>query len=121
MAGSGACLYVAAAGTLWRGGVGGAGRRHAAFQKFNFGSNWMVEYGNPDREADFHTLIAYSPLHNVRSEVGYPPLLVLTADNDDRVAPTHAYKFVATIQEHAPAGETYLRVERRAGHGPVIR
>jgi prolyl oligopeptidase len=87
------------------------------FQKFNFGSNWMVEYGNPDREADFRTLIAYSPLHNVRSGVAYPPLLVLTADNDDRVAPAHAYKFVATMQEHAPAGETYLRIERRAGHG----
>jgi len=23
------------------------------FQNFNFGSNWMVEYGNPDREPDF--------------------------------------------------------------------
>jgi prolyl oligopeptidase len=87
------------------------------FQKFNFGSNWMVEYGDPDREADFRTLIAYSPLHNVRSGATYPPLLVLTADNDDRVAPAHSYKFVATMQERVPAGETYLRVERRAGHG----
>jgi len=26
------------------------------FQNFNFGSNWMVEYGNPDREHDFRTL-----------------------------------------------------------------
>ena len=87
------------------------------FQKFNFGSNWMVEYGNPNREPDFRTLIAYSPLHNVRSGVTYPPLLVLTADHDDRVAPAHAYKFVATMQDRSPASETYLRVERRAGHG----
>jgi prolyl oligopeptidase len=87
------------------------------FQKFNFGSNWMVEYGNPDRAADFRTLIGYSPLHNVRHGVTYPPLLMLTADNDDRVSPVHAYKFVATMQAQAPAGETYLRVERRAGHG----
>jgi prolyl oligopeptidase len=87
------------------------------FQKFNFGSNWMVEYGNPDREPDFHTLIGYSPLHNVRSGATYPPLLVLTADHDDRVAPAHSYKFVATMQDRAPASETYLRVERRAGHG----
>jgi prolyl oligopeptidase len=87
------------------------------FPKFNFGSNWMVEYGNPDREPDFRTLIAYSPLHNVRAGVSYPPLLVLTADHDDRVAPAHAYKFVATMQDRAPSSETYLRVERRAGHG----
>jgi prolyl oligopeptidase len=87
------------------------------FRNFNFGSNWMVEYGNTDREPDFRTLLTYSPLHNVRSGVTYPPLLVLTADHDDRVAPAHAYKFVATMQDSAPAGETYLRVERRAGHG----
>ena len=87
------------------------------FQNFNFGSNWMVEYGNPDREPDFRTLIAYSPLHNVRGGVSYPPLLVLTADHDDRVAPAHAYKFVATMQNRSPTSETYLRVERRAGHG----
>ena len=87
------------------------------FGNFNLGSNWMVEYGNPDREPDFRTLIAYSPLHNVRSDVTYPPLLVLTADHDDRVAPAHAYKFVATMQDRSPASETYLRVERRAGHG----
>src|SRR5438034_383092 len=58
-----------------------------------------------------------SPPQNVRAGVSYPPLLVLTADNDDRVAPAHAYKFVATMQDRSPASETYLRVERRAGHG----
>jgi prolyl oligopeptidase len=87
------------------------------FQNFNFGSNWMVEYGNPDREPDFRTLLAYSPLHNVRAGVTYPPLLVLTADHDDRVSPAHAYKFVATMQDRSPGSETYLRVERQAGHG----
>jgi len=60
--------------------------------------------------------LAYSPLHNVRAGVTYPPLLVLTADHDDRVSPAHAYKFVATMQDRSPASETYLRVERQAGH-----
>jgi prolyl oligopeptidase len=49
--------------------------------------------------------------------VKYPPLLVLTADHDDRVTPAHSYKFVATMQSEAPESEVYLRVERRAGHG----
>ena len=47
----------------------------------------------------------------------YPPLLVLTADNDDRVVPAHAYKFVAALQREVPDAEVYLKVERRAGHG----
>jgi prolyl oligopeptidase len=62
-------------------------------------------------------LLAYSPLHNIRKGMKYPPLLVSTADNDDRVAPAHSYKFVATMQSETPDSEVYLRVERRAGHG----
>ena len=88
------------------------------FPKFTFGINWIPEYGNAEgNEADFKTLFAYSPLHNIRKDVKYPPLLVLTADNDDRVAPPHSYKFVATMQALSPESVVYLGVERRAGHG----
>jgi prolyl oligopeptidase len=88
------------------------------FPKFTFGVNWTPEYGNAEKnEADFKTLLAYSPLHNVRKGVSYPPLLVLTADNDDRVAPAHSYKFVATMRSECPDSPVYLRIERRAGHG----
>ena len=87
------------------------------FPKFTFGINWIPEYGNAEgNEADFKVLLAYSPLHNIRKEVKYPPLLVLTADNDDRVAPAHSYKFVATLQALSPESVVYLGVERRAGH-----
>jgi prolyl oligopeptidase len=88
------------------------------FPKFTFGVNWIPEYGDAEKsEADFKTLLAYSPLHNVRNGGKYPPLLVLTADHDDRVAPAHSYKFVATMQSSAPQSEVFLTVERRAGHG----
>lgn len=33
---------------------------------------------------------AYSPYHNIRSGTDYPPVLVTTADNDDRVVPVTA-------------------------------
>ena len=46
----------------------------------------------------------------------YPPLLVLTADSDDRVAPAHSYKFVANLQGMSPESTVYLGVEHRAGH-----
>ena len=88
------------------------------FAKFTFGVNWRPEYGDPEKnEADFKALLAYSPLHNVRKGASYPPLLVLTADHDDRVAPLHSYKFVATMQEQVPDSTLYLRIEQRAGHG----
>lgn len=87
------------------------------FTKFTFGINWVPEYGNPQgNEADFKALFAYSPLHNIHKDTKYPPLLVLTADHDDRVAPAHSYKFVATLQALCPESTVYLGIERRAGH-----
>jgi prolyl oligopeptidase len=87
------------------------------FKHFTFGSNWTSEYGDPANEADFKAMIAYSPVHNVRRGVKYPPLLILTADNDERVVPAHAYKIAAAIQREAPDAEVYMKVEQRAGHG----
>jgi prolyl oligopeptidase len=88
------------------------------FNKFTIGRYWIPEYGNPDDPEDFKYLFAYSPLHNVKSGVAYPPVLVTTADTDDRVVPMHAKKFVATLQHDDPAGNPILlRVQTKAGHG----
>jgi prolyl oligopeptidase len=87
------------------------------FKNFTFGISWIYEYGDPANEPDFKTLISYSPVHNVRRGVKYPPLLILTADNDERVVPAHAYKVAAAIQSEAPEAEVYVKVEKRAGHG----
>jgi prolyl oligopeptidase len=89
------------------------------YQKFTVGRYWIPEYGSAEANADqFKYLYAYSPLHNVKQGVDYPPILVTSADTDDRVAPAHAKKFVATLQTQA-AGENVilLRVETKAGHG----
>ena len=91
------------------------------FKQFTFGSNWTFEYGDPANEADFKTLFAYSPLHNVRRGVKYPPLLILTADNDDRVVPAHAYKIAAAIQSEAPESEIYVKVEKRPATASAMR
>jgi prolyl oligopeptidase len=88
------------------------------FQKYTVGAYWMSEYGNPDDPADFEVLRAYSPLHNVEPGRSYPPILITTADHDDRVLPAHAYKFAATLQDAATSKDSvYLRVGFRAGHG----
>jgi len=88
------------------------------FHKFTIGWAWVSDYGSPDEKADFKTLLAYSPLHNIREGVAYPPTMVMTGDHDDRVFPAHSFKFAAALQK-AQAGEApvVIRIETRAGHG----
>jgi prolyl oligopeptidase len=62
------------------------------------GALWTAEYGVATDADAFRWLLAYSPLHNVRSGICYPATLVTTADTDDRVVPSHSYKFAAALQ-----------------------
>ncbi|MBV8686916.1 MAG: S9 family peptidase [Alphaproteobacteria bacterium] len=88
------------------------------FNRFTAGRYWVDDYGYPDREADFRTLLAYSPYHNIRAGVHYPPTLATTADTDDRVVPGHSFKYTAALQNADPNGAPHLiRIETRAGHG----
>jgi len=88
------------------------------FHRFTIGWGWTSDYGSPDDPEQFRTLLAYSPLHNIRPGVRYPPTLVTTADHDDRVVPGHSFKFGAALQA-AQAGEApvIVRIETDAGHG----
>ncbi len=89
------------------------------FHKWSAGHFWTGEYGNAEvNPGHFQFMYAYSPLHNLKPGVGYPPTLITTADTDDRVVPAHARKFTAALQA-AQAGDApvLLRVESRAGHG----
>ena len=88
------------------------------FDRWTAGRYWVDDYGYPSKEADFKALRAYSPYHNIRSGVDYPPVLVTTADTDDRVVPGHSFKYTAALQA-ANAGDKphLIRIETRAGHG----
>jgi prolyl oligopeptidase len=89
------------------------------YHKFTVGRYWISEYGDAEHNADhFRFLYAYSPLHNVKEGIEYPPTLIMTADTDDRVVPAHAKKFTATLQTaHAGNNPILLRLEMKAGHG----
>ncbi len=89
------------------------------FQKFTVGRYWVSDYGNAEEsEKDFKFLYAYSPIENIKPGFKSPPILITSADTDDRVVPMHAKKFAATLQAN-DVGENpiLLRVETRAGHG----
>jgi prolyl oligopeptidase len=89
------------------------------YHRFTVGRYWTTDYGNADASLkDFRFMFAYSPLHNVRVGVVYPPTLITSADTDDRVVPAHAKKFAATLQSVAVGDNPLLlRVETKAGHG----
>ena len=88
------------------------------FHKFTIGWAWVSDYGSADDPAQFRTLLAYSPLHNLKKGTRYPATLITTGDHDDRVVPGHSFKFAAALQaaQGGPA-PTLIRIDTRAGHG----
>jgi len=92
------------------------------FHRFYIGRAWISEYGDPDNPQDRVFLEKYSPYHNIREGVKYPKILVYTGLHDDRVHPSHAFKFVAKLKK--VGAEAYLRTETYAGHAgapPEVR
>ena len=88
------------------------------FHKFTIGWAWESDYGSPDDKDGFENLLAYSPLHNIKKDECYPTTLITTAERDDRVVPSHSFKFAAKLQEYQGCkNPILLRTEGRAGHG----
>ena len=87
------------------------------FHKFTIGWAWQAEYGKPDDPEDFKNLLTYSPYHNLKPN-NYPATMVITSDHDDRVVPSHSYKFAAALQSAQNGfAPTLIRIESKAGHG----
>jgi prolyl oligopeptidase len=93
------------------------------FDRFGQGAGWIGDYGSPHDMETFRALLAYSPVHNVRAGVHYPPTLVITGDHDTRVFPMHSFKFAAALQAaQAGSAPILLDVESASGHagGPAL-
>jgi prolyl oligopeptidase len=88
------------------------------FQKFTVGWGWINDFGSSDSLRHFKNLFGYSPLHNIKSGINYPAIMVTTADHDDRVVPAHSFKYAATLQEkYKGINPVLLRVDSKSGHG----
>jgi prolyl oligopeptidase len=88
------------------------------YDQFTGGRLWTTEYGSASNPAQFPWLIKYSPLHNIKKGTCYPATLVTTADHDDRVVPSHSFKFTAALQDAQGCDKPVLiRVEVQGSHG----
>ncbi|KAL0949097.1 hypothetical protein HGRIS_009187 [Hohenbuehelia grisea] len=89
------------------------------FHLFTIGKAWTSDYGNPSDPHDFDFIHPISPLHNVPTDRTLPPLILLTADHDDRVVPLHSFKHAAQLQHSLPHNPhpLLIRIDTKAGHG----
>ena len=87
------------------------------YDRFTCGAAWTAEYGSAQNPDQFACLIRYSPLHNLKPGTRYPATLVITADHDDRVVPSHSFKFAAALQAAQGSDKPALiRVETKGSH-----
>jgi len=88
------------------------------FDQFTGGRYWTTEYGSAANPSQFPFLFKYSPLHNLKPGTCYPATLITTADHDDRVVPSHSFKFAAALQAAQGCDKPVLiRVEVQGSHG----
>jgi len=88
------------------------------YDKFTGGAAWAAEYGSATDSTAFKYLIKYSPLHNVKPGTCYPATLLSTADHDDRVVPSHTFKFTSALQAAQGCDKPILvRVQTQGSHG----
>jgi prolyl oligopeptidase len=87
------------------------------FPVLGAGASWTAEFGNPDEPADWEFIKQYAPYQNISAERHYPPVLITTSTNDDRVHPGHARKMAAALEA---AGHPVLYYENtEGGHAGV--
>jgi prolyl oligopeptidase len=79
------------------------------------GASWMGEYGNPDDPKEWEFIKTFSPYHNLKEGVRYPPTLFMTSTRDDRVHPGHARKMMARMMDDEQDVLYYENIE--GGHG----
>ncbi|HET6345120.1 MAG TPA: prolyl oligopeptidase family serine peptidase, partial [Myxococcota bacterium] len=85
------------------------------YSKLLAGASWIGEYGDPDKPEEWAYIQTFSPYHNLREGVAYPPVLFTTSTRDDRVHPGHARKMMERMRGLGCDVSYYENIE--GGHG----
>src|ERR1700733_8933910 len=90
------------------------------YHLFDFAAGWADEYGSPENQEDFESLLAYSPYHRIDDGTNYPAVMVISGDADTRCNPMHARKMAARLQAATRSAHPALLDYKPAwGHTPV--
>lgn len=85
------------------------------YTEFGAGPSWIAEYGDPKDHKMRKYLQKYSPVENIYKNKKYPPILITSAANDQRVHPWHA-RILQYLLEKAQHKSLYIE-SNDAGHG----
>jgi prolyl oligopeptidase len=89
----------------------------AALRDPNGPVNWP-EFGDPNTEAGFKSLVGMSAYHKVRDDTKLPAVMLTHGYNDPRVAVWHSAKMGARLQRASSSGKPILlNIDYAAGHG----
>jgi prolyl oligopeptidase len=87
------------------------------YDKFLVAGFWVPEYGSANDAEQFKWIYAYSPYQHVTKGTKYPATLFVTGDADTRVAPLHARKMAALMQNSTGSTNPVLiRYHTSGGH-----
>lgn len=78
------------------------------------GTAWTGEYGNPHDPTSRKAMLPVSPYHQIANSQRYPPVLLWSSADDDRVSPTHSRRAAARLDQ-VGADVLYLETAR-GGH-----
>ncbi|HMB89697.1 MAG TPA: prolyl oligopeptidase family serine peptidase [Rhodothermales bacterium] len=85
--------------------------------EFGSARSWIPEFGTPEQADDFAALMAYSPYHNLKPDICYPPTWVQVGEKDETTTPMHGYKYAAALQRAQGCDNpVLLKVAWGAGH-----
>lgn len=89
----------------------------AALRDPNGPVNWP-EFGDPNTEEGFKSLVGMSAYHKVKDGTPFPAVMLTHGYNDPRVAVWHSAKMAARLQRATSSGKpVLLNVDYDAGHG----
>lgn len=89
----------------------------AALRDPNGPVNWP-EFGDPNTEAGFKSLVGMSAYHKVKDGTAFPAVMLTHGYNDPRVAVWHSAKMAARLQRASNSGKpVLLHIDYDAGHG----
>jgi len=80
-------------------------------------TNEYDEWGNPNEEEAYHTILGYSPLDNIGQQ-DYPNMLVTTGLHDSQVQYFEPMKWVAKLREYKTDDNILVfKTDMESGHG----